>query len=191
MRKVVLFLHMSLDGFVQGTNDWDIGWVAYNEELEKYAKEVTSTADTILWGRTTYHGMQQYWPTIPANPASSPHEIEHARWLDNTLKVVFSRTLDQVEWTNTKLVKSDIAEEIAALKQQPGRDILILGSPRLAHLFMELGLIDEYRLTVSPVVLGNGLPLFRNVADRINLKLLQSQTFQSGALGLHYQQIRS
>jgi dihydrofolate reductase len=187
MRKIILFMHVSLDGFVQGPNDWDINWIAFDEALEKYSKETLSTVDTVLWGRGTYLGMQQYWTSVPSNPSATQHDIEHAQWIDKTTKIVFSKTLEEAEWNNSRLVKENIAEEIANLKQQPGKDMIILGSPKFAHSLMQLGLIDEYRINVNPVVLGGGLPLFKDIKDRINLKLLEAKTFNSGVVGLVYQ----
>jgi dihydrofolate reductase len=187
MRKLKLFLHVSLDGFVQGPNEWDLSFLTYDVELEKYAEGLLSTVDTVLWGRGTYQGMQSYWPTVPSNPKASEHEINHAQWIESTPKIVFSTTLESVEWNNSRLVKENIVEEIISLKQQPGKDMLILGSPRFAHSLMQLGLIDEYQLTIHPVVLGSGLPLFKDIKDKIKLKLMESQTFNSGVLGLLYQ----
>lgn len=180
-------MHVSLDGFVQGPNEWDLSFLTYNEELEKYAKDLLETVDTVLWGRGTYLGMQNYWTTVPGNPEASAHEIEHAQWIDSTTKVVFSTTLESVEWNNSRLVKENIAEEIMNLKQQPGKDLIIIGSPRFAHSLMQLGLIDEYQLTIHPVALGNGLPLFKDINDKIKLRLTESKTFNSGVLGLVYQ----
>jgi dihydrofolate reductase len=187
MRKVILFMHVSLDGFVQGPNDWDINWIAFDEELEKYSKDTLSTVDTVLWGRGTHLGMQQYWTSVPSNPEASQHDIEHAQWINKTTKIVFSTTLVKTDWNNSRLVKENIAEEIANLKQQPGKDMIILGSPRFAHSLMQLGLIDEYRINVNPIVLGDGLPLFKDLKDRINLKLIENKTLNSGVIGLVYQ----
>ncbi|MFN8453196.1 MAG: dihydrofolate reductase family protein [Anaerolineae bacterium] len=186
MRKVVVFMHISLDGFAAGPNG-ELDWISYNEELERYAEEVVSTVGSPLYGRVTYHMMESYWPTVLTDPAASKHALEHAQWVENVPKIVFSKTLDQVEWNNTRLIKNNIAEEVAKLKQQPGKDLVIFGSPGLTHTFMRLGLIDEYRLTVNPVILGRGIPLFKNINDRIDLKLLETKTFQSGVIGLHYQ----
>jgi len=190
MRKVVLFLHASLDGFVEGPNGpMDIRWVSYDGDLEKHADNLLSlsTVDTILWGRRTYHIMKDYWPTVPSNPSATPREVEHSKWLDRTTKIVFSSTLDNIDWVNTRLVKDNAAEEIMKLKQQPGKDIMILGSPRLGHSLMQLGLIDEFQITVSPIVVGGGLPLFRGIDDKLRLKLLDSKTLPSGVVCLHYQ----
>jgi dihydrofolate reductase len=190
MRKLVLFLHASLDGFVEGPNgEMDIGWIAYDGELEKHAKHILSTVDTVLWGRSTYQGMHQYWSSVPSNPSASQHEMEHAKWIEQTAKVVFSTTLDKVEWNNSRLVKANIVEEILNLKQQPGKDMIILGSPRFAHHLMQLGLIDEIKITVTPVLIGSGLPLFQGIQDRVNLKLIENKTFDSGVIGLTYQTI--
>ncbi|MFF2089541.1 dihydrofolate reductase family protein [Paenibacillus sp. NPDC058174] len=191
MRKLVLFLHASLDGFVEGPNGaMDIGWVSYDADLEKHAKEILSTADTVIWGRGTYQMMHSYWPSVPSNPSASQHERDHAEWIEKTAKLVFSTTLDQVEWNNSRLVKENVEEEINKLKQQPGKDMVILGSPRFAHQLMQLDLIDEYKITVSPVLIGKGLPLFQGIKEKVNLKLIENKTFDSGAIALAYQTVR-
>jgi dihydrofolate reductase len=187
MRKVISFMHLSLDGFVQGPNDWDLSFLTYDQELEKHAKDLLSTVDTVLWGRVTYLGMYNYWPTVPSNPSASQHEIEHAQWIDKTTKVIFSTTLEKTEWNNSRLVKDNIEEEITKLKQQPGKDIMIIGSPRFTHSLMQLGLIDEFQITVHPVALGSGVPLFKDLKDKIKLKLIAGKIFNSGVLGLGYQ----
>ncbi|WP_276353251.1 dihydrofolate reductase family protein [Cohnella caldifontis] len=191
MRKLVLFLHASLDGFVEGPNgEMDIGWVSYDADLEKHAKEILSTADAVIWGRGTYQMMHGYWPSVPSDPSASQHELEHAAWIEQTSKIVFSTTLEKVEWNNSRLVKENVKEEILNLKEQPGKDMVILGSPRLAHRLMQLDLIDEYKITVSPVLIGSGLPLFQGLREKINLKLIENKTFDSGAIGLYYQTVR-
>lgn len=192
MRNVILFLHSSLDGFVEGPKgEMDIGWVSYNEELEKHAREILSTVDTVLWGRGTYQMMENYWTSVPSNPEASEYEIEHAKWIEETSKVVFSTTLEKAEWNNTKLVKENIEEEIKNIKKQPGKDIIILGSPRFAHALMELDLIDVLKITISPVIIGNGLPLFKASELKRNLTLVENKTFNSGAIGLTYNILKS
>jgi dihydrofolate reductase len=191
MRKLVLFLHASLDGFVEGPNgEMDIGWVSYDTDLEIHAKEILRTADTVIWGRGTYQMMHSYWPSVLSNPSATEHERNHAEWIEKTAKIVFSTTLEKVEWNNSRLVKEDVEEEIMNLKQQQGKDMVILGSPRFAHHLMQLNLIDEYKITVSPVLIGSGLPLFQGLKDKINLKLIENKTFDSGAIGLVYQTVR-
>ncbi|CAI3116872.1 dihydrofolate reductase family protein [Acinetobacter baumannii] len=190
MRKLILFLHASLDSFVEGPNGaMDIGWIAYDADLENHAKEILSTADMVIWGRATYQMMHDYWPSMLSNPEASEHERNHAEWIEKTEKVVFSTTLDTVEWNNSRLVKDHVEEEINRLKQKQGKDMVILGSPRFAHYLMQLGLIDEYKITVSPVLIGSGLPLFQGIQEKTNLKLIENKTFASGAIGLHYQKI--
>ena len=189
MRKIISLLHLSLDGFAAGPND-ELDWISYDNELEQYAHSLHDTTDAVIWGRRTYEGMAGYWLTVPGNPASTPAELEHARWLDHATKIVVSRTLARIEWNNaqnTVLIKDNIAEEINKIKQQPGKDIWLLGSTMLAQTFIELDLIDEYRLTINPTVLGRGKSLFAQVTRQFPLKLLESKTFQSGVVALRYE----
>lgn len=192
MRKVILFLHSSLDGFVEGPNgEMDIGWISYNEELEKHANEILSTVDTVLWGRGTYQMMENYWTSVPSSPKATEHEIEHAKWIEGTQKIVFSTTLEKAKWNNSRLVKDNIVEEVKNIKKQPGKDIIIIGSPRFAHHLMELDLIDVLKITISPVIIGSGLPLFKGSEQKRNLSLIENKTFNSGAIGLSYHIVKS
>jgi Dihydrofolate reductase len=184
MRKLMLYMHVSLDGFVQGEQDWDINWITYNEELEQYADETFSTVDTVLWGRGTYLGMQQYWTNVPDD--ASAHDKAHSIWINKTQKVVISTTLETADWNNSILIKDNIAEEVRKLKNGDGRDMVIIGSPRLAHSLMRHNLIDEFRVNVNPVVLGKGLPLFKDIEERIPLELVENRTFRCGVAGLIY-----
>lgn len=193
MRKVISMIHLSLDGFAAGPND-ELDWIAYDDELEQYAHSLHATTDAVIWGRRTYEGMAGYWLTVPGNPASTPAELEHARWLENSTKIVVSRTLDRVAWNdapNTVLIKDHIADEINRIKQQPGKDIWFLGSVMLAQTFMQLDLIDEYRLNINPTVLGRGKPLFAGVTRDFPLKLLDAKTLKSGVVALRYEPKRS
>ena len=189
MRKIISLIHLSLDGFAAGPND-ELDWIAYDEELEQDAHALHALTDAVIWGRRTYEGMASYWLTVPGNPASTPAELEHARWLDDATKIVVSRTLERIDWNdahNTVLIKENIAEEINKIKQQPGKDIWFLGSTMLAQTFMQLDLIDEYRININPKVLGRGKPLFAGVTREIPLKLLESKTFKSGVVALRYE----
>ncbi len=193
MRKVISLIHVSLDGFAAGPND-ELDWIAYDDELEQYAHSLHATTDAVIWGRRTYELMAGYWLTVPGNPASTPAELEHARWLDDATKIVVSRTLDRVEWNdapNTVLIKDNIADEINRFKQQPGKDIWFLGSVMLAQTFMRLDLIDEYRLNINPTVLGRGKPLFASLTRDFPLKLLDAQTLKSGVVALRYEPVRA
>jgi len=193
MRKIISLIHLSLDGFAAGPND-ELDWIAYDEELEQDAHALHALTDAVIWGRRTYEGMASYWLTVPGNPASTPAELAHARWLDDATKIVVSRTLERIDWNdahNTVLIKENIAEEINKIKQQPGKDIWFLGSTMLAQTFMQLDLIDEYRININPTVLGRGKPLFAGVTREIPLKLLESKTFKSGVVALRYEPNRT
>lgn len=185
MRNVVLFMHTSLDGFVSGPGG-ALNWIPYNEELEKYAAGIVNTVGSSLYGRTTYEMMRGYWPTMLNNPSASKYEMNHAQWVENIEKIVFSTTMKTVDWNNTRLISGNIAEEVAALKNQPGKDLVVFGSPSLAHTFIDMDLIDEYQLTISPVILGSGVPLFTGSKEKIELKLVSSQILSSGVVGVHY-----
>ena len=193
MRKIIALIHLSLDGFAAGPND-ELDWISYDDELEQYAHSMHALTDAVIWGRRTYQGMAGYWLTVPGNPESTPAELEHARWLDDATKIVVSRTLDRIDWNdaqNTVLIKDNIAEEINRIKQQPGKDIWFLGSTMLAQTFMQLDLIDEYRININPTVLGRGKSLFAGVTRDFPLKLLEARTFKSGVVALRYEPERT
>lgn len=189
MRKVILLMHLSLDGFVCGPNG-EMDWIKLGDEMWSYVNEITDSCDTALYGEVTYHMMENYWPTAGQKPNASQHDIDHSRWANNVSKIVFSKTLREVHWEGTRIVRDHITEEINKLKNQPGKNLLMIGSPGLAHSFMELGLIDEYRLNINPVVIGAGKLLFRDIKDRINLKLIKEKTFTNGVVALHYDVVK-
>lgn len=188
MRNLVAFMHMSLDGFAAGPNG-ELDWISYDQELEKHAETVVRTVGTALYGRVTYH-MMEYWRTVLSNPDSTQHEIDHANWIEAIPKVVVSTTLKTVDWNNTSIIAGNLPEEITKLKQQPGKDIVIFGSPSLTQTLAQLGLIDEYQLTLNPVLLGAGMPFFAKLAQKTGLQLLSAKTFASGAMGLHYKAVK-
>jgi dihydrofolate reductase len=189
MRKVILLMHVSLDGFTAGPNG-EMDWILLEDEIFKDVTDELNTVDTSLYGRVTYQMMESYWPSVQADPASTEREIAHAHWVEHVHKIVFSKSLSNVEWNNTRLIKDNIAEEITKLKQQPGKNMMIFGSPSLAHTFMQMDLIDEYQITVNPVVLGRGIPLFKDIRNSMNLRLLKTKIYHSGVVGLHYQTVR-
>ena len=193
VRKVISMIHLSLDGLTAGPND-ELDWISYDRELEQYAHSMHAITDAVIWGRRTYEGMASYWLTVPGNPESTPDELEHARFLEDSTKIVVSRTLDRVAWgdaQNTVLIKDNIADEINKIKQQPGKDIWFLGSTTLAQTFMQLDLIDEYRININPTVLGQGKPLFAGVTRAFPLKLLESRPLASGVIVLRYEPVRT
>lgn len=187
MRKLVLFAHMSLDGFA-GDKNGGLGFLTYNEELQQYADELVKTVGAPVYGKNTYHLMEGYWPTVLNNPNAGGHSLAHAKWVQEIPKIVFSTTLPSADWNNTTLIKDNVVEEVNKLKQQPGKDLVIFGSPGLAKNFMNLGLIDEYKLTLHPVILGEGISLFDSNTQMSNLKLQGSGTLASGVITLHYTQ---
>ncbi|MFW9970646.1 MAG: dihydrofolate reductase family protein [Candidatus Odinarchaeota archaeon] len=179
MRKLIAAINMTLDGFCDHT----AGIV--DDELHQYFTELLNSADTILYGRITYL-LMEYWRTVVENPTGNKPMDEFAVAMDNILKIVFSHTLKNVDWKTARVAKRGIKEEVLELKQQPGKDILV-GSPSLIVQCMKLKLIDEYQIVIHPIVLGNGLPLFKNITDKVDLKLLKTKTFGSGAVALYYE----
>jgi dihydrofolate reductase len=180
MRKLIAAINMTLDGFCDHTA------MISDEEIHQHYNELLSNAGTLIYGRTTYQLMESYWPSVVTNPTGNKPMDEFAVLIDNISKIVFSRTLKDVDWKNTKLKKEVIKEEVLELKQQAGKNILV-GSPSLIVALTQLDLIDEYQLGVQPIVLGSGLPLFKNIKDRIDLKLLKTKTFGCGAITLYYE----
>lgn len=182
MRKVTLFNFITLDGFFEDENR-SIEWHNVDDEFNEFAIEQLNTTDLLLFGRITYQLMASYWPT----PDSVADDRVVAKKMNSLPKIVFSRTLEKAEWENTRLVKENIREEIEKLKNLPGKDIFIFGSAELASTLREMGLIDEYRIMVNPVVIGSGKPLFLNINKKFNLKLLRSRVFKSGNVLLSYE----
>jgi len=185
MRKLVLFMHVSLDGFAADANR-GLGWISYDSELQQYADGIVATVGSPVYGRVTYELMAGYWPGVLNDPNESERNRAHARWVDNASKIVFSRTMKKADWNNTIVISDNVAEEINKLKQQPGKDLVIFGSPGLAHSLMELDLIDEYQLTLNPVLLGSGVPAYQHIKNKTNLKLIKATPLKSGVVGLHY-----
>ena len=182
MRKLIYLMNVSLDGFIEGPNR-ELDWTKIDEELHRFFNDQQRDMDTLLYGRRLYEVMT-HWETAEADPSISEVDREFARIWKNSTKLVFSKTLEQVQG-NARLVRGDIAEEIRKLKQQPGKDLEI-GGPNLASTVIQLGLIDEYRLVIHPVVLGSGTPYFPALLDKINLRLVETRTFSSGVVYLRY-----
>ena len=180
MRNLIMWNMVTLDGFFEGPKSWDLDWHEYvwGEELERFSLEQSESADMLLFGRVTYEGMAAYW---------SSAEGEIAEFMNKVPKVVFSRTLERADWNNTRLVKAGAEEEVAKLKQQPGKDMYIFGSAELCATLMRGGLIDEYRLGINPIILGGGNPLFKPMPDRMRMKLLEARPLRSGCVILRYQ----
>ena len=180
MRKLIAAINMTLDGFCDHT-----AGIA-DEELHQHYNDLLRNADTLLYGRITYQLMESYWPSVVKNPTGNKPIDEFAVLIDNISKWVFSRTLRKVTWKNTALKNEVTKEEILELKRQEGKNILV-GSPTLIITMAQLNLIDEYQLAIHPIILGRGLPLFKNIRDKINLTLLKTKTFGSGVAALYYE----
>lgn len=185
MRKIGVFENVSIDGYFAGPNG-EIDWFVGDEESSQFAKDQSSSTDTILFGRVTYELMASYWPTAEA----IKNDPVVAEVMNSASKIVFSRTLDKVEWSNTKLVKNNIVEEIKKMKNQPGKGMVILGSGSIVSELGQHGLIDEYSFMVNPIILGSGRSIFQGIKDRLNLKLFETRTFKSGNVLLRYQTVK-
>jgi dihydrofolate reductase len=183
MRKLIMQLELTVDGFYAGENE-EFDW--FKLDPEWWAARVRNylpTIDTVLLGRKNYQGFRGYWPNVSSFPHATETDLEFSRWLDEVPKVVFSNTLERTEWTNSRMVSNDLVGEVSRLKAASGKNILIMSSASIAQACQAHGLIDEYWLTIHPVTLGRGLPLFK---ERVNLKLLESKVYSSGQVFLHY-----
>ncbi|HLP21272.1 MAG TPA: dihydrofolate reductase family protein [Chitinophagales bacterium] len=185
MRKLVQHMHVSLDGFVTDQSG-GMGWIHVDDEIFDFVGSITKEADTGLYGRVTFGMMEGYWPTAADNPNASKHDLEHAQWYKAASKVVLSRTL-QSALDKTQIVSDNLAEQIEKLKGEPGKNIIIFGSPGAAHSLMQANLVDEYWLFVNPVLIGGGKPLFANIQQKTNLRLIETKTFASGVVAMHYE----
>ena len=181
-------MHMSLDGFVSGPGgelDW-VGAGIDDDELWEDIMQLMSAADAALFGRVTYQMFEQYWPEVAANPARPNHERDFSRWINETPKIVCSRTLSKLTWGKSAVLSEEVAEGVEKIKRQSGQNILLFGSCSLASHLWQKGLMDELQINIHPLVLGVGRPLFKDGAERRKLKLVQSRVFTSGVVGVRY-----
>ena len=188
MRKLKMTMWVTLDGYIAGPNG-EMDWIGalYDAAMGQYEDQFVSAADTLLLGRSTYDSFAGSWPNVPDRPGADPNEIAYAKKLNAMRKIVFSKTLEKADWNNSTVVREIASAEIEKLKQEPGKDIIIYGSASIVQALTNLGLIDEYQLLVHPLVLGGGKPLFANIEQRMNLKLVDSKTHPSGVVVLYYQ----
>jgi len=185
MRKLIFFMHTSLDSFVAGPNG-EMNFITVNETMFDFIATMTAEADTALYGRVTYEMMQSYWPTAGEKPNASKHDIEHSNWYNKVSKVVLSKTLHETGLHNTKVISDHLSDNINKLKQLEGKNILIFGSPHASQSLLNEGLIDEFWLFVNPIILGKGMPLFKDITGTTKLNLIESKTFPGGVIALHY-----
>lgn len=181
MRKVILDLAVTLDGFIEGPHG-EIDWCIMDDEIGKYFQQFRTSIDTVLYGRTSYQEFGNHHPD-----ANSPQDvIEFYQDINRMKKYVFSRTLNAVTG-NTTLIRDNVAREVNKIKQQPGKDIWLFGGASLITTFVNHDLVDEYRLSVHPVVLGGGKPLFQDIRQRVGLTFLKAVPYTSGVVTLYYQ----
>jgi dihydrofolate reductase len=181
MRKLIFQNMISLDGYFEGPNH-EIDWHVVDQEFNDFAKSQLDTVDTLIFGRITYELMASYWPT----PAALQDDPIIARYMNETRKLVFSMTMDHLDWQNSQLIKENPVEAIARLKQQPGKNMIIFGSADLSSPLINHGLIDEFSILIGPVILGRGTPLFQGIQQRIKLKLVESKALKTGVISLVY-----
>jgi len=189
MKKIISFMHVSLDGFVAGQNG-ELDWVKIDQEIFDYVGKRISEGDTALYGRVTYQMMENYWPTAGDKPKASKHDVEHSKWYNNVHKVVLSKTMKGSGLTNTKIIGDNVPDTINEVKQSRdggSKEILLFGSPTATHSLIQLNLIDGFWLFVNPTILGRGIPLFTDIKDKIKLKLLPTtRQFACGVTELNY-----
>jgi len=184
MRKLIAAINMTLDGFCDHTS------MIPDDDILQHYNELLSNSDALIYGRITYQLMESYWPVIVKNPTGNQPTDDFAVLIDDIPKIVYSHTLENVDWKNTILKREVIKEEVLELKQQPGKNMLA-GSRSLIVTLMQLDLIDELQLCVHPVILGNGLPLFENINHRINLNLIKTKTFGCGSVIHYYEPVKN
>ncbi|MEO8710798.1 MAG: dihydrofolate reductase family protein [Parafilimonas sp.] len=180
MRKIIVSNLMSIDGYFEGMNQ-DLSWFMVDEEFFEYARNLLQEVDTILFGRITYEHMAAYWPNTKDDDAVITEKMNSLQ------KIVFSKTLENAEWNNSKIISEHITDAIKKLKQEPGKDMVIFGSGTIVSELTQLKLIDEYRLIVNPIILGNGNPLFKSINESLKLKLVNVKALKSGVVILSYQ----
>jgi dihydrofolate reductase len=184
MRKLIAAMNVTFDGYCDHTA------MIADDEVHEHYNDLLRNAGALLYGRITYQLMESYWPTVVENPTGNKPVDEFALLIDDIPKIVFSRTLKNVGWKNALLKKEIIKEDVLELKQQAGKNVFV-GSPSLIVALSNLDLVDEYQLSVHPTILGSGLPLFKNIKNRIDLKLLNTKTFGCGAVTFYYERVKA
>jgi dihydrofolate reductase len=195
MRRIVTYNHVSADGYFAAENG-GLGWVVPEDELDRAAAGRLGASDTMLFGRRTYEMFESFWPTVVGDAPTSPDPHDPARhspeiravgkWINETAKLVFSRTRRDVTWENSRLLPALEPREIEALKRRPGGDIMVFGSGTIVSQLTEHGLVDEYQFVVSPTLLGNGRPLISGLPATARLELLEARAYPSGNVMLRY-----
>lgn len=188
MRKLIVSMNVTLDGFMSGP-DCELDWhfKCWTKEMGEALCRHLASADTILLGRVTYQAMAKYWASKMTDLNLRGEDFAFAEMMNHYAKIVFTNTLSIPEWNNSQLINGNVSDEIKYLKKRPGRNLIVYGSGKLISALVHCDLVDEYQLWVHPVVLGKGKPLFNNPHESLDMKLLESKTFSSGVILLHYQ----
>lgn len=184
MRKLILSNVITLDGYFEGSQNWDLSFhnLVWGDELEKLSLEQLHSADYLVFGRVTYEGMASYWTKAETEIT----EKDVAKLMNSIPKLVVSKTLKSADWNNTTIVSENPSDVIRKLKEQDGKDLYVFGSANLSETFIKDNLFDEYRIIVSPIILGKGRPLFREGINTTNLSLVSAQQFKTGGVFLKY-----
>jgi dihydrofolate reductase len=186
MGKIIALGHISLDGYMADLNG-QINWIRMDEETNRLVKELYRGAAGTINGRKTYELMDPFWPDVKKEPGKWPKwMVDYAEWVDEAVKVVVSTTLHSSSWRNTRFISSNVVEEMRREKQEVKRDLLLLASAQLLATLLPAGLVDEVVLTITPVILGEGVPYFKGAKHRIGLELREERKFTNGVVGLRY-----
>jgi len=185
MGILTLFMHISLDGFGAGL-DGQMDWIHVDEEIFDDGAPRIYATEIALYGRKTYQLMENYWPTAADQPNATRHDIEHSKWYKKVKKVVLSRTLKEENLVNTKVISENLVDEINKLKQSTDQEILVFGSPTAGHSLMASNLVDDYWFNINPVLVGKGIPVFKDIKAITHLSLISSKVFSSGVVCVHY-----
>ena len=184
MRKLIADTIISLDGYFTSPKN-EIDWFGFDDEEWAWSNDINRSVDTVLYGRVTYEEFRQFWPTEDPKKMGIP--LDFIKQLNDLSKIVFSRTLKEALWKPATLVREEPGKAVAKLKQEPGKDMVVVGSGTLVSALLRDNLIDEFFIRVRPIILGAGRPIFSDSDARHPLKLLSAKTFKSGVIGLHYE----
>lgn len=185
MRKLILIVHTSLDGYVAGLNGDLSGFEAAEENLE-FVVQLTKEADAAMFGRVSFELLDKYWPQAKNHPKATQGEIEYSNWYNQAHKIIASKTLKSKDVENATILNGNLIAQIHEIKNQPGKSILLFGSPGIFQSLVEFDIIDEYWVFINPVVFGQGLPLFIPMNTKIKLQLRQSIPFANGEIAHHF-----
>lgn len=185
MKKVISFVHVSLDGFVAGPNG-EMDWILINQDMFDFVHKRVSETNSAMYGRKTWEMMEGYWPDAGKKPNASKHDIEHSAWYNQIDKIVLSNTLKSDPSKKLHVIGKDLVNEVNEFKKGPGKQILVFGSPSATHALAQRDLIDGYWLFINPVTIAKGIPLFSGLKDKTKLKLDASHIFDNGVIAASY-----